>query len=190
MSFLSYAKDFHAVGDVFLRDPVRYLPFVQLLNNIMSSESELSKAQKEMIALYTSSLNHCNYCVDSHSCVLGALETDEELIRALANNSTVRLDEKSRAILKFSNKLTLEPGNMSEVDIEAVRAAGWSDQAIEDTICVVSSFAFLNRLVDGFGIAGADQHFQQVGDMVAKQGYEPLLKMIQQKSIAISKQQA
>jgi len=186
MSFLSYSKDFQGVGDIFLRDPARYLPFVQLLDNVMSTESELSKAQKEMIALYSSHLNGCQYCVGSHSCVLTTLETDEELIRSLASNSTGQLDDKLRVVFKFAYKLTLEPGNISESDIDAIRSAGWSDQTIEDTICVVSTFAFLNRLVDGFGIAGSDDHFQQVGGMVAQQGYEPLVKMIQQKSIGTS----
>lgn len=184
MSFLSYSKNFQGVGDIFLRDPARYLPFVQLLDNVMSTESALSKAQKEMIALYTSRLNGCHYCVASHTGVLTTLEADEELIRSLLSSSTDNLDDRLRAVFKFAYKLTLEPGNISEADIGAIRSAGWSDQTIEDTICVVSTFAFLNRLVDGFGIIGSDDHFQQVGAMVAQQGYEPLVKMVQQKSIS------
>jgi len=182
MSYLSYSRDFQGVGDIFLRDPVRYLPFVQLLENVMSTESELSKAQKEMIALYSSRLNGCHYCVSSHSSVLASLKTDEALVRSLVNGSTGPLDDKLRAVFKFAHKLTVEPGNISEADIEAVSSAGWSDQTIEDTICVVSTFAFLNRLVDGFGVAGSEDHFEQVGGMVAEQGYQPLVKMVQQKT--------
>ncbi len=181
MSFLSYSKDFQGVGDVFLRDPERYLPFVQLLDNVMSSDSELSKAQKEMIALYSSHLNGCHYCVDSHSCVLTNMETDEQLVHSLANGSFGVIDDKLQAVFKFANKLTLEPGKINETDIAAMRSVGWSDQTIEDTICVVSTFAFLNRLADGFGLVGSSTHFQQVGGMVAGQGYQPLVKMIQQK---------
>ncbi|GMQ88303.1 MAG: hypothetical protein BMS9Abin08_1539 [Gammaproteobacteria bacterium] len=182
MSYLSYSRDFQGVGDIFLRDPVRYLPFMQLLENVMSTESELSKAQKEMIALYSSSLNGCHYCVSSHASVLASLETDEALVRSLADGSTGPLDDKLRAVFRFANKLTLEPGNISEADTDAMRSAGWSDQTIEDTICVVSTFAFLNRLADGFGVAGSDNHFEQVGGMVAAQGYQPMVKMIQQKT--------
>jgi len=186
MSFLSYSRDFQGVGDIFLRDPARYLPFVQLLDNVMSAESELSKAQREMIALYVSRLNDCHYCVGSHAGVLAGLETDENLVHALANRSIEPLDDKLRAIFKFAHKLALEPGNVNEDDIGTVRSAGWSDQTIEDTICVVSVFAFLNRLVDGFGIAGSNDHFQQVGGMVSQQGYQPLVDMVQQKTSAVS----
>jgi len=178
MSYLSYSKNFQGVIDIFLRDTTRYLPFVELLNHVMSAESELSKAEKEMIALYSSRLNGCHYCVDSHASVLTNHQVEKNLIDSLSNGSTKGLDDKLREILKFTHKLTLEPGEVNESDLEAVRLAGWSDQAIEDTICVVSIFAFLNRLVDGFGIAGSQNHFQQVGEMVAQQGYEPLVKMM------------
>jgi len=181
MSFLSYSRNFQGVGDIFMHDPARYLPFVQLLDNVMSAESELSKAQREMIALYVSRLNDCHYCVDSHSGVLAGLETDADLVHSLANRSTEHLDDRLRAVFTFAHKLALEPGSLSEADIDAVRSAGWSDQTIEDTMCVVATFAFLNRLVDGFGIVGSDDHFQQVGGMVSQQGYQPLLNMIRQK---------
>ncbi len=179
MSYLSYSKKFQGVGDIFLRDPARYLPFVQLLDNVMSTPSELSQAQKEMIALYSSQLNGCNYCVDSHSCVLSKLETDDDLINSIANNSTELLDNKLREVFIFSKKLTVEPENIIQADIDKVTNSGWSDQTVEDIICIVSTFAYLNRLADGFGLEGSNEHFEQVGGMVAQQGYKPLVSMIE-----------
>ncbi len=180
MSFLNYSKNFQGVGDIFMRDPQRYLPFVQFLDNIMSKESQLSKAQKEMLVLYSSHLNGCHYCVGSHSRVLSGLNTDEKFVRSLEKGSTDAIDDKLLAIFKLAKKLTLEPGSINSADIDAVRSAGWSEQAIEDAICVVSTFAFLNRLVDGFGIAGSAEHFQQVGGMIAQHGYPALVNMLQQ----------
>ena len=181
MSFLEYSRDFAGVGDIFLRDPARYLPFVQLLDNIMSAESELTRTQKEMIALYSSRLNGCNYCIGSHSCVLSEMATDEDILLSIADDTMTSLSDKLRAVFKLAKMLTLEPENMHQNDIDDVRSAGWSDQTIEDIICVVSTFAFLNRLVDGFGIEGSSDHFRQVGYMVTHQGYTPLVSMIQKK---------
>ncbi len=181
MSYLSYSKSFQGVSDIFLRDTTRYLPFVELLNNVMSAESELSKAEKEMIALYSSHLNDCHYCVDSHASVLTNQNTEKELVHSLSNGSTNGLDDKLLDIFKFTKKLTLEPAKISKPDIDAMRSAGWSDKTIEDTICVVSTFAFLNRLIDGFGVTGSENHFLQVGEMVAQQGYQPLVKMVRNK---------
>ena len=182
MSFLIYSKYFQGVADILLRDPVRYLPFAQLLDTVMSCESDLSQAQREMTALYSSRLNHCTYCVDSHACVLASLGEDDILVSALANSSTEPADDSMKAVLVFAGKLTLEPGGVRETDIEAVRSAGWSDQAIEDIIGVVATFAFLNRLVDGFGIEGTADHFSQVCGMVSQRGYTPLVQMVRKKA--------
>jgi len=184
MSFLTYSKNFQGVADILLRDPVRYLPFAQLLDAVMSCESDLSQAQREMIALYSSRLNQCTYCVDSHSSVLASLGTDDILVGALADSSTEPADDSMKPVLAFAGKLALEPGAVREADVDAVRAAGWSDQAVEDIIAVVATFAFLNRLVDGFGIEGTAEHFSQVGGMVAQQGYTPLVQMIRKNATA------
>jgi len=100
--------------------------------------------------------------------------------------TAVTLDNKLQAIFDFVKQLTIKPGSIIESDVEALRLAGWSDQAIEDVICVVSTFAFLNRLVDGLGIAGTDEHFQQVGKLVSEHGYGPIATMVQQKFDSLS----
>ena len=182
MSYLSYSKNFEGVLDLFLRDSKRYLPFAQFIENVMSADSELSKAQKEMIAVYVSRLNDCHYCVDSHSCVLNGLGGDKEIVSSIADKSIENVDKKFKAVLEFAKKLTLEPAKVSETDVKTVRLAGWSDQTIEDAICVVSVFSCLNRLIDGCGIKGSKNHFQEVGGMIAQQGYSPLVQMIAQKA--------
>ncbi len=184
MSFLSYAKNFQGVGEIFMRDSKRYLPFVQLLDNVMSCESEMTQAQREMVALYSSAVNSCNYCVGSHSSVLNSLGAQEDHVCSLAEGSLAQVEDRMKEMLSFAQKLAVEPGKVVKADIDTVRAAGWSEQAIEDAICVVSTFAFLNRLVDGFGLEGNDAHFDQVGGMVSQQGYSPLVKMIEQKASA------
>lgn len=56
-------------------------------------------------------------------------------------------------MLEYAMKLTLEPGGMREADVEALRAAGFSDTAIHDIAQVTALFNFYNRLADGLGIA-------------------------------------
>ena len=57
-----------------------------------------------------------------------------------------------RALLDYSVKLTREPWAMTEDDIAAMRAAGWSDTAILDANLVTGYYAFANRLADGLGV--------------------------------------
>ena len=181
MSNLNYSKNFLGLGDVFFRDPKRYLPIVQLLETVMSNESELSQAQREAIALYTSRLNGCHYCVNSHCAVLSALEEDAEFIESIAGGSITGLDSKFRVMLDFTKKLTLEPGKVNKNDTELIRVAGWSDQAIEDAIGVISTFCLINRIVDGINLPGSNEHYQQFSGMVSQGGYSPMVQMINKK---------
>ena len=86
------------------------------------------------------------------------------------------VDERLRPILRFAGKLTRTPEDIGQSDIDVLRAAGWSDQAIEDTINVVSLFNYVNRLVDAFGIKGEESYFKQIGAALATQGYAPLVQ--------------
>lgn len=184
MSFLSYAKNYQSVVDVFMRDPKRYLPFAQLLETLMGGESELNSAERETIALYVSKLNSCHYCVGSHQEVLQKLGADQAAIDGAAAGSTANADARMRPVLEFADKLTLSPGSVNQADVDAVVAAGWSEQTVEDIIGIVSLFSFLNRLVDGLGIEGSSESFAAAGGMIAQHGYGPVVQMIQEKAQA------
>ena len=68
----------------------------------------------------------------------------------LADWQTAPIDEKLRATLGFLQKLTLSPAEVSAADVDRVRAAGVTDQAIEDAIYVCFIFSVLARLADAF----------------------------------------
>lgn len=73
----------------------------------------------------------------------------EELIRDYTHAPVSVAD---RALLDYAVKLTLEPWNMRREDVEALRAAGFSDAAILDANLVAGYYAFVNRLADGLGV--------------------------------------
>ena len=49
-------------------------------------------------------------------------------------------------------KLTYDPAEMGQADVDALRAHGWSDVAIHDAFQVVSYFNYINRIADAVGI--------------------------------------
>jgi len=55
-------------------------------------------------------------------------------------------------MLDYAVKLTREPWAMAEVDIAALRNAGFEDAAILDIAQVTAYYAFVNRLADGLGV--------------------------------------
>ena len=63
------------------------------------------------------------------------------------------LTAADRAMLDYSAKLTLKPGEMIEGDLRQLRANGFSDRAILDIAQVVAYYAYVNRIADGLGVS-------------------------------------
>ena len=183
MSYLSYTKDFQGVAEVFLRDAKRYAPLLQFIETVMTGESALGKAEREMIAAHVSKLNGCGFCLGAHTWTLAAMDIDPRSIEAVESGPEAEgLDDKLRPILRFATKLTCTPEAVGHADIETLRAAGWSDQSIEDAVNVVALFNYVNRLVDALGIEGNEATFKQIGATLAKHGYAPLVQSAAKKA--------
>jgi uncharacterized peroxidase-related enzyme len=85
---------------------------------------------------------------------------------------TAPIDERLRAMLGFIEKLTLDPASLSPADIEPLRAAGLSDEAIEDAIHVCALFNMYDRIADALGFDVPDAHAFEFGaTMLLKRGY-------------------
>jgi uncharacterized peroxidase-related enzyme len=62
------------------------------------------------------------------------------------------VSEAEHRMLDYVAKLTLEPWNMVEADVVALREVGFRDAAILDINQVAGYYAFVNRLADGLGV--------------------------------------
>ena len=62
------------------------------------------------------------------------------------------LPADDRALCDFAVKLTLAPGAMGAADIAALRACGFSDEALTIATQVISYFNYINRIADGLGV--------------------------------------
>ena len=55
-------------------------------------------------------------------------------------------------ILEYAVRLTREPWNMKQADVEKLREVGFEDVDILDINQITGYFAFVNRLADGLGV--------------------------------------
>jgi len=55
-------------------------------------------------------------------------------------------------MLTYAVKLTQAPGEMTAADVEALRAAGFSDRDVLDIAEVTAYYAYANRIADGLGV--------------------------------------
>ncbi|MCJ7780819.1 MAG: hypothetical protein MUQ27_08325 [Acidimicrobiia bacterium] len=80
------------------------------------------------------------------------LKDDNLLARIESNWPTAGLDDRRTAMLRFAELLTRTPGATSPDDVEALRAAGFTDRDVLDIVEVTAYYADANRIADGLGI--------------------------------------
>jgi uncharacterized peroxidase-related enzyme len=78
---------------------------------------------------------------------------DRELVRAvLADFRTSPLPDSEKALFTYLEKVNLNPSEVRQADVDAVKRAGWSDEAIYDAATVCALFNFYNRWIDATGV--------------------------------------
>lgn len=127
--------------------PQRLRNFLTLYNEIMFSESGLSKLEREMVAVVVSSANRCYYCLVAHGQAVRALSGDPQLGEMMVMNYRVApLDARQRAMLDFAWKLTTTPFDVGEADRQALHDVGLSAEDVFDLSETVAFYNFSNRI--------------------------------------------
>ncbi len=127
--------------------PQRLRNFMAMYNEIMLSDSGLSKLEREMIAVAVSSWNRCYYCLVAHGAAVRKLSDDPQLGEMLAFNYRVAaLPTRQRAMLDFAVKLTAAPHDIADEDRDELSQQGFSDADVFDITEVASFFNYTNRV--------------------------------------------
>lgn len=81
------------------------------------------------------------------------LTGDEHLDAEFATTwRTYDLDEKTKTLLAYAEKLTKTPGQLGDADVDNLREAGWSEDAIYEATALISFFNFSGRLEAASGL--------------------------------------
>ena len=85
---------------------------------------------------------------------------------------TSPLDEPHKALFRLIDKVNHDSPNIAPADLDAARAAGWTDEALYFAITVCALFNFYNRWVDATGVhALSDEAHRLGGKRSAALGY-------------------
>jgi uncharacterized peroxidase-related enzyme len=138
---------------VYAARPERFKKWRAHFNEVTLGESELTVAEREMIAVVVSSENHCLYCLTAHGAGLRAALGDQvQGDRITLDYRRAALDERTRAMLDYAVKLTVNPVECSEADIERLRSVGFSDEGVWDIIETAAMYNFTNRIASASGM--------------------------------------
>lgn len=129
--------------------PESIMKHMDLYMEIMYTKSELSRAEREMIAVIVSVANGCHYCQIHHADALNHFWKDNDKIsKLLIDYQILELTDREKVLCSFAKNLTLNPAAFENPElIELLRKVGLNDPGILDTVLVVSYFNFVNRIV-------------------------------------------
>lgn len=143
----------HALNPESLR--VHFELYVQSMHR----DSPLSRAEREMVAVTVSRINGCAYCRQHHLAGLKKLlpEDRHRVADDLAVGRRTSLTAREQAMVEYAVKLTTNPQNMAEDDVQPLRDAGLDDRAILDLAQCIGYFNYVNRIVTGLGVSMDDE---------------------------------
>jgi hypothetical protein len=79
---------------------------------------------------------------------------------------------KDRALILFIEKMNRDSVSIAQADIDAAKAAGWSDEALYDAITVCALFRFYNAWIDATGVHDMPAAaYAMQGQRLAQVGY-------------------
>lgn len=132
---------------------------MSLYKNVLhNSNNTLPKWYLEVLGVFVSMLNDCEYCIEHHFAGLKRLldndQRADEIRNSLLNRMFLNiLNDKFVQGILYAEKLTLDAKAVTEEDVIAMRESGLTDGEILEINQVVSYFNYANRTVLGLGVS-------------------------------------
>jgi uncharacterized peroxidase-related enzyme len=101
------------------------------------SKGALDAKTRERIALAIAEFNGCSYCLSAHT-YLGKNVAKLDDAEIVANRNGNSSDPKAAAAVHFATRVALERGHVSDADLNAVKAAGYSQAEIVEIVLHVA----------------------------------------------------
>lgn len=112
---------------------------------------------QETISSYVSILNDCSYSYANHWAnarhLIGDDQRADEIESALKKHKPELVFTGSElALMRYTEKLTLQPATMSQTDVIELQQAGLDDGEILEANQIIGYFNYVNRLLNGLGV--------------------------------------
>ena len=140
--------------------PDEFRAFFAYHDALMLRDSGLSKAEKEMIVVATSGVNHCLYCVVAHGAVLRIYQKNPLIGAQIAiDHKKSDITEKQKLMLDFAIKLARTPELIDPKDHQHLKNQGFSAEDIWDIGAITSFFALSNRMAHLIEMRANDEFY-------------------------------
>ncbi len=110
----------------------------------------LERRLYELVYVRVSMINGCHYCLQHHLAGSKRVGVTPEEWQALKKTDYRAFSPKEQAALKFAEKLTQEPRNLSDADFVTLRQH-FSNEQIVDLDALIALVNLTNRMTDALG---------------------------------------
>lgn len=129
--------------------PEEFRAFFAYHDALMDKPGPLTKAEREMIVVVTSSANQCQYCVVAHGAILRIRAKDPLIADQVAiNYRKADLSLRQKAMLDFALKVSQSAQLIGEEDFATLATHGFSEDDIWDIAAISAFFGMSNRLAN------------------------------------------
>jgi uncharacterized peroxidase-related enzyme len=140
--------------------PDEFRAFFAYHDALMERDSGLTKAEREMIVVATSSANQCHYCVIAHGAILRIRAKNPQIADQIAiNYRKADITARQRAMLDFAMKVSAEAHKISDADFVEIAGHGFSEDDIWDIAAISAFFALSNRMANVTAMRPNDEFY-------------------------------
>jgi uncharacterized peroxidase-related enzyme len=145
---------------VLARRPDEFRAFFAYHDALMDKPGNLTKAEREMIVVATSSANQCQYCVVAHGAILRIRAKDALIADQIAvNYRKADITDRQKAMLDFAMKVAVEAYAVGDTDFAALNAHGFSDEDVWDICAIAAFFGMSNRIANVANMRANDEFY-------------------------------
>lgn len=129
--------------------PDEFRAFFAYHDALMERPGNLTKAEREMIVVATSTLNQCQYCVVAHGAILRIRAKDPLVADQVAvNYRKADITERQKAMIAFAILVSQEAYRVGEDDLATLAAHGFTEEDAWDIAAIAAFFGLSNRLAN------------------------------------------
>ena len=177
MPHIALPEGYPGIRSLFMYSPATALPLNHLVQTILHDKesSTLTPGERELIAAYTSSLNTCKYCANTHGAIAQyQLGNRPDIVQQVIHDpETAEISDKLKALLKIAAKVQQDGKKVLASDIEFAKQQGATEREIHDAVLIAAAFCMYNRYVDGLATWAPEDAkvYDAIGKQRAGEGY-------------------
>lgn len=141
---------------VFANSPVMIEAYGVLANYF--EKTDLTPVERQIVLMTNNRLNGCTYCMAAHSTIAQMQKVPADVISAVRDGTEIA-DPKLQALHTFTAQMNEARGHLSQANVDAFLAAGYTEANILDVI-LGTGLKTISNYTNHISNTPLDAHFQ------------------------------